>query len=48
MEITFLTFVYIKCSGYEYVDGLKNYSEYSPNPLIALPLITGAYGVCFL
>ena len=35
----------MKCSGYKYVDGVKNYSEYSPSPLIVLPLIAGAYGV---
>ena len=32
------------CSGYKYVDGAKNYSDYSPNPLIFLPLLAGAYG----
>ena len=43
-SITFITFLYLKCSGYEYVDGVKNYSDYSPNPLIVLPLLAGAYG----
>ena len=43
-SITFFTFLYLKCSGYEYVDGVKNYSDYSPNPLIVLPLLAGAYG----
>lgn len=43
-SITFFTFLYLKCSGYEYVDGVKNYSDYSPNPLIVLPLLGGAYG----
>ena len=28
----------------EYVEGVKNYSDYSPNPLIVLPLLAGAYG----
>ena len=43
-SITFLSFLFLKCSGYEYVDGAKSYSEYSPNPLIVLPLLAGAYG----
>ena len=43
-SITFFGFLFLKCSGYEYVDGVKNYSEYSPNPLIVLPLLAGAYG----
>tara|TARA_Y100000991_G_scaffold131523_1_gene99063 strand:+ start:613 stop:927 length:315 start_codon:yes stop_codon:yes gene_type:complete len=42
--IIFLSFLFLKCSGYEYIDGVKNYSEYSPNPLIILPLLAGAYG----
>ena len=41
---TFFCFLFLKCSGYKYVDGVKDYSEYSPNPLIALPLLAGAYG----
>ena len=43
-SIIFFSFLFLKCSGYEYVDGVKNYSEYSPNPLIVLPVLTGAYG----
>ena len=43
-SITFSSFIFLKCSGYKYVDGAKSYSEYSPNPLIVLPLIAGAYG----
>ena len=43
-SITFFSFLYLKCSGYEYVDGIKNYQDYSPNPFIILPLIAGAYG----
>ena len=43
-SITFFSFLYLKCSGYEYVDGIKNYQDYTPNPLIILPLIAGAYG----
>ena len=42
-SITFFTFFYLKSSGYEYVNGLKNYSEYSQNPLIVLPLLVRAY-----
>ena len=37
-------FLFLKCSEYEYVDGVKNYSDYSPNPLIVCPLLAGAYG----
>ena len=44
MERYFHYFLYIKFSGYKYVDGVKNYSDYSPNPLIILPLIEGTYG----
>ena len=43
-SITFFSFLYLKCSGLEYVDGVKDYSNYSPNPLIILPLIAGGYG----
>ena len=43
-SITFFTFLYLKCSGFEYVDGVKSYTDYSPNPLIVLPLLAGAYG----
>ena len=40
----FLALSLLKCSSYEYVEGVKNYSNYSPNPLIVLPLLAGAYG----
>ena len=40
----FFCFIFLKCSGYEYVEGAKNYSDYSPNTIIVLPLLTGAYG----
>ena len=43
-SITFFSFIFLKCSGYEYFEGVKNYSDYSPNPLILLPLLAGAYG----
>ena len=43
-SIIFFSLCFLKCSGYEYVDGVKNYSDYSPNPLIILPLLAGAYG----
>ena len=43
-SITFFSFIFLKCSGYEYIQGVKNYYDYSPNPLIVLPLLTGAYG----
>ena len=32
-NIIFFGFIFLKCSGYEYVEGVKNYSDYSPNPL---------------
>ena len=31
-SITFFSFIFLKCSGYEYVEGVINYSDYSPNP----------------
>ena len=40
----FFSFIFLKFSGYEYVEGVKNYSNYSPNPLIVLPLLAVAYG----
>ena len=43
-SIIFFSFIFLKCSGYKYVEGVKNYSDYSPNPLIILPLLAGAYG----
>ena len=43
-SIIFFSFIFPKCSGYEYVESVKNYSDYSPNPLIILPLLAGAYG----
>ena len=43
--VVLTSFGYLKCSGIEYVDGVKNYADYSPNPLIILPLIGGLYGV---
>ena len=44
LECHIFCYVFLKCSGYEYVEGVKNYSDYSPNPLIAFPLLAGAYG----
>ena len=43
-SVIFFSFLYLKCSGIEYVDGVKNYQDYSPNPLIVIPLLAGAYG----
>ena len=43
-SVTFFSFLFLKCSGYEYVDGVKSYADSSPKPLIILPLIAGAYG----
>ena len=42
---TFISFLYLKCSGYEYVDGAKNYNDYSLNPFIIIPILAGAYGI---
>ena len=44
-SITFFSFLYLKCSGYEYVEGVKNYNDYSPNPFIIIPILAGAYGI---
>ena len=44
IEYYIFLFLYLKYSGYEYVDSLKNYSDYSPNSLIVLTLLAGAYG----
>ena len=44
-SVIFTSFLYLKCSGIEYVDGIKDFSSYSPNPLIVLPLIAGIYGI---
>ena len=44
LSITFISFIFLKCSGYEFVEGAKNFSDYSPNPLIVLPLLAGGYG----
>ena len=43
-NITFFSLLFLKCNGYEYVDGVKNYSENSSNSLIVLPLLAIAYG----
>ena len=44
-SITFFSFLYLKCSGYEYVEGVKNYNDYSPNPLLIIPLSFASYGI---
>ncbi len=43
--ITFFSFLYLKCSGYEYVEGVKNYDDYSPNSLIIIPILAGSFGI---
>ena len=43
-SITIFSFIFLKCSSDEYIEGMENYSDYSPNPLIVLPLLAGAYG----
>jgi len=43
-SISFLSFIFLICSGYEYFEGVKNYSDYSPNPLITSTLLAGVYG----
>ena len=40
----FFSLIFLKCSGYEYLEGLKNYSDYSPNPSIVFPLLALGYG----
>ena len=42
--ITISSFLYLKCSGIEYVNGIKDYSNYNTSPFIILPLIAGLYG----
>ena len=44
-SLTFISFLFLKCSSYEYVDGVKNYQDYSPSPFIIIPLLAGAFGV---
>ena len=44
-NITFFSFLYLKCSGYEYVDCIKNYDNYTINPYVVFPLIAGGYGI---
>ena len=44
-SVTFFSFLYLKCSGYEYVEGVKNYNDYSQNPFIIIPILAGAYGI---
>ena len=44
-SITFFSFLYLKCSGYEYVEGVKKYDDYSANPLIIIPILAIAYGL---
>ena len=41
-SITFFSFIFLKCSDYKYVEGVKNYSDYSPNPLIVISLLARA------
>ena len=43
-SITFISFLFLKCSSYSSVDGVKNYSEYNTNPFIVLPLLAGGFG----
>ena len=40
----FLALSFLNVHVYKYVEGAKNYPDYSPNPLIVLPLLAGAYG----
>ena len=43
-SITFFSFTFLKGSSFKYFESAKNYSYYSPNPLIVLPLLAGSYG----
>lgn len=43
-SITFFSFIFLKCSGYEYVEGVKNYSDYSPKPINSITSQAWAYG----
>jgi len=46
--LVFMSFGYLKCSGYEYIDGVKNFSDYSPNPWIIIPVVAGLYGLALV
>ena len=43
-SITFFSFIFLKCSVYEYIDGVKNFSDYSLDTLLVLSFLAGAYG----
>ena len=43
-SITFFTILYTICFGYYYVDGVKNYTDNFPNPLIVFLLLAWAHG----
>ncbi|KGG14134.1 MULTISPECIES: hypothetical protein [Prochlorococcus] len=47
-SLVLTSFGFLSCSGHEYVDGVKNYSDYSPNPLIIIPALAGVYGVILI
>ena len=40
----FLALYFLNVQVMNMFEGVKNYSDYSPNPLIVLPLLAGAYG----
>tara|TARA_B100000900_G_C19931850_1_gene453949 strand:- start:114 stop:428 length:315 start_codon:yes stop_codon:yes gene_type:complete len=44
-SITFISFLFLKCSAYKYVDNAGSFDPKSSNPLIILPLLAGAYGI---
>ena len=45
-SITFFSFIFLKCSGYKYVEGVKIYSDYSHTPLNSITF-TGR-SICWL
>ena len=43
--IIFASFLFLSCPGVESVNGVKDYSNYSPNSWIIIPLLAGLYGI---
>ena len=41
----FFSFLYLKFSSYVYVDGIKDYENYSTNTFIIEPFIADGYGI---
>ena len=46
--LIFTSIGYLKCEGVEYIDGVKNYADYSPNPLLIIPMAAALYGIVLI